>query len=126
MKKLIVWEKWADPFEEKNQIDQSHDEEEDYDKPSYEQINPIKLIMGSIPTNQININDSQSFNFWLAHTNFNITNDIGSLIEKTDGVEVLDILTRYRFRVGIGKIFTDREVMKSINDNIYEYINDND
>ncbi len=133
MKKIIVWEKWADSFDHKNQIDQqnndddetNYDDDSDFEKISYEKINPIKLIMATIPSNGVSINDSQSFNFWIAHTNFNITDSIASLIERTDGVEVLDILTRYRFRIGIGKIFRDRDVMKYVNDNIYGYINDN-
>ena len=40
-------------------------------------------------------------------------------IEQSEGVEILDIFTRYRFRVGIGKCFNDSETMKKINDNIY-------
>ena len=42
-------------------------------------------------------------------------------IEKIEGIEVLDILTRYRFRVGIAKLFRDREVMSAIQEVICEY-----
>ena len=53
-------------------------------------------------------------NFWLAHTNFNITQSISEQIEKVDGVETLDIFTRYRFRIAIGKAFNSSIVMQNI------------
>lgn len=77
--------------------------------------------MGIIPINE-NTASSKIFNFWVGHTNFNITNKIAQIIEETDGVETLDIFTRYRFRIAIGKVFTDSNVMKNINDNVYEYL----
>ena len=35
-------------------------------------------------------------------------------IQSVDGVEALDIYTRYRFRIAIGKLFKDRDVMFQI------------
>lgn len=62
------------------------------------------------------------FNFWVGHTNFNITKAISKIIEESPGVETLDVFTRYRFRIGIGKAFKDSSVMHSINTQIYEYL----
>jgi hypothetical protein len=42
------------------------------------------------------------------------------IIETTSGVETLDIFTRYRFRIGVGKAFSDSEVMRDINNKIYK------
>ena len=42
------------------------------------------------------------------------------MIEKTDGVETFDVFTRYRFRVGVGKAFSDSETMREINSRVYE------
>ena len=54
------------------------------------------------------------FNFWTGHTSFSISAPIAAKIEDIEGVEILDIYTRYRFRVGIGKLFKDRDVMHNI------------
>lgn len=62
------------------------------------------------------------FNFWVGHTNFNISKTISQIIEESPGVETLDVFTRYRFRIGIGKAFKDSSVMHSINTQIYEYL----
>ncbi len=123
---LIVWEKWIDPFESEENTDSEESEDidsilgEDQQLPPHHMIHTKAIItpMGVMPLADLSM--SEMFNFWIGHTNFNITKDIASTIEQSDGVEILDIITRYRFRIGIGKIFTDRDVMKSINDNVYE------
>ena len=85
---------------------------------------PIKVMatpMGIIPVNE-NTASGKIFNFWVGHTNFNITKHLAGVIENIDGVETLDIFTRYRFRVGIGKAFIDSDVMRDINSKVYEIL----
>jgi hypothetical protein len=65
---------------------------------------------------------SEIFNFWTGHSNFPITKKISDIIENTDGVETLNIFTKYRFRIAIGKSFKDSIVMTNINNNVYEYL----
>ena len=139
MDNLIVWQKWMDPFgaddetplldeepnffdEEQNTLEQEEDKTDKHFK--HTKMKSIKVMatpMGIIPVNE-NTASSKIFNFWMGHTNFNISKKIAQIIEDTDGVETLDIFTRYRFRISIGKVFTDSTVMKSINDNVYEYL----
>lgn len=141
-KPMIVWQKWVDPFG-KNPEDvewpgfKDHDVSDDFDDDESESTiekevekiqeiksNPIQVIatpMGIIPYNE-HTACSKIFNFWVGHTNFNITSAIAKIIEDSEGVEILDIFTRYRFRIAIGKLFEDNLVMKKINDNIYETI----
>lgn len=133
----IAWEKWRDPFlgYDENEIDLDSevnnffDEDEDIVndknpvdqiKQSGKQIRVIATPMGLIPYNEYTAS-SKIFNFWIGHTNFNLSKKVVSIIEKTDGVETLDIFTRYRFRIGIGKVFEDREVMKNIENNLKQY-----
>lgn len=138
---LIVWQKWFDPFGEDDVdhmnpdsiIDSNntvHDEDEDhedsdfYEDPMKHLTKPIKAIatpMGLIPYNE-NTASSKIFNFWVGHTNFSITKDISKILETMDGVETLDIFTRYRFRISVGKAFDSSRVMKKINDTIYNYL----
>ena len=54
------------------------------------------------------------FNFWVGHTNFDITRNIQQVISSVTGVEILDVFTRYRFRIAVAKAFKDRNVMNDI------------
>jgi hypothetical protein len=139
MKRQVVWEKWRDPFG-------SNDEELEwpgYDLPSgdlirnedldeYQSImdeyeaemaesQPAKMLvtpMGVVPMPE-HSHPSKIFNFWNGHTNFSITPSVVKIIETVDGVETLDIFTRYRFRIGVGKLFDDSQVMFDIQEALY-------
>jgi len=143
---LIIWQKWADPFGDDDPLDQLVDgldsdvpdeysnftdiehqdtEEEPGEKreiiKSRKNIKVMATPMGIIPVTE-NTASGRIFNFWTGHTNFNITRRIVNLIEETDGVETLDIFTRYRFRISVGKAFDDSIVMRCINENVYSYL----
>jgi len=130
---LIVWQKWFDPFGDDDAPDavlphihheESDDMEGHYEEELREIQKPMRAIatpMGLIPYTE-NTASGKIFNFWVGHTNFNINNDVVDIIENTDGVETLDIFTRYRFRIAIGKVFDDAQVMKEINDQVYYHL----
>lgn len=129
---LIVWEKWNDPFgqalEEAKWTDYENEIEtiDDIEYIEEEELPPIAIKaiatpMGIIPYNELTA-PAKLFNFWVGHANFNITKKVAKIIEETDGVEILDVFTRYRFRIGIGKCFSDSETMKLINDKLYREI----
>ena len=54
------------------------------------------------------------FDCWIGHTNFNITTSIKDKLNEVDGIEVLIVISRYRFFIGIGKMFKFSEVRKDI------------
>lgn len=140
---IIIWQKWVDPFgrdddieeEFANYNDDSANEELEEDPEEPENKDKIKQFladksikygvkviatpMGVIPVND-NTASGKIFNFWMGHTNFDITKKIAETIEKTDGVESLDVYTRYRFRISVGKAFEDSMVMRHINKNVYK------
>ena len=146
MSNTITWQKWFDPFGSDDIETIDHDpyvgEYEDpdsemvYDSKEYkdddneeeknkkyivQKTDKIKVIatpMGIIPVTENTIS-SKIFNFWIGHTNFDITYRVADVIEKTEGVETLDIFTRYRFRIAIGKAFDDSSVMRDINRRVY-------
>lgn len=68
---------------------------------------------GAIPLHESNL-PSTLFNFWLMHTDFSITWRVLNILERIDGVETLDVFTRYRARIGIGKAFDDKAVRAAI------------
>lgn len=131
----IIWEKWVDPygenlddiewpgFDKENILIDSIDDEENIDK---EYTKPLKInamitTMGIIPYNE-HTDCSKIFNFWIGHTNFTINKFVADLLESIDGVETLDIFTRYRFRISFGKAFNERSVINNINNIILEKI----
>jgi len=138
--KKIVWEKWRDPFigydEHDIDLDIDHDKavidsyidhinntDSDQNLNTVSNNKGVRVIstpMGLIPYNEYTAS-SKIFNFWNGHTNFNLSEPIVNIIQKTDGVETLDIFTRYRFRLGIGKIFDETLVKQNIWDNINDY-----
>lgn len=150
-KPMVVWEKWIDPIlgygyqhihetlddmleepsfdndlepEAVNNNDNETESTDDMDTFVHkQQIKAIVTPMGLIPYDEHNA-ASKSFNFWTGHTNFNLSAPITKMIEKTDGVETLDIFTRYRFRIGIGKLFKPSDVMSEISLNVTRYIDE--
>lgn len=129
MKPKIIWEKWRDPFgkdmDELKWTDYEDDLQPFYTGESEDAEStgihipdgPIKVIaspLGLIPYTEYTA-PGKIFNFWLGHTNFNITQSVKTILENIEGIEILDVFTRYRFRIAIGKCFNDSEVMSDIN-----------
>ena len=134
----IIWQKWYDPLGQDDLEYPDHDISDAMEPEYYEDdsmvsdeveqpefyTSPTKVIMtpmGIIPYNE-NTASNKIFNFWLAHTNFDIDAAICSIIEQQKGVETLDIFTRYRFRIGIGKLFDAKTVMLEINHKLYSFL----
>lgn len=129
--KNIVWEKWIDPYLNETPETELPDFIPENTSPAYEESDEeiedgyirkqtmyaISSPMGMIPYNEYTAS-SKIFNFWIGHTNFDITTEIARQIELAEGVEILDIFTRYRFRIAVGKNFKDRTVMNNINKTI--------
>lgn len=126
----IVWEKWVDPYFQDAESEaqwsnyqEPEDDEESEEMQPTEKMFVISSPMGIIPYNEYSA-PSKIFNFWVGHANFDITEKIAKIIEQSRGVEILDVFTRYRFRIAIGKGFQDRDVMNVINNSIGLYFNE--
>lgn len=55
-----------------------------------------------------------NYQSWIGHTNFNITPNVKDQLEKIQGVEILEVMSRYRFFVGVGRMFEFSDVRKKI------------
>ena len=145
----VYWEKWKDAFdiaEEKlNDLLKSGEEEEEeedlFSSSSYEDENAygeenmeqpfipsVRSVMtpfGILPVNDDTL-ASRQFKFWVGHSNFRLTEEYFSVIGGVAGVETLDILTPYRFRIGIGRLFTDRNVMNDVRSGMLEHVADDE
>lgn len=127
---LIIWQKWEDPLAPISLTDLVDEQTEEEEESELEQLDKkiqttkqqfIVTPMGVLPYNE-NTACGKIFNFWVGHTNFTINNRIMEILESCDGVEALDIFTRYRFRIAVGKAFKDSTVMRQINNKTYDYI----
>ena len=55
-----------------------------------------------------------SFDCWVGHTNFNITPSMKAKLDNVEGVELLKVCSRYRFFIGIGKMFSFKTVRTNL------------
>jgi len=75
------------------------------------------MTQGSVPISNDLVQElSLAINYdcWVGHANFNITPEIRAKLKVTPGVEALKIISRYRFFIGVGKMFDFAEVRKFI------------
>jgi len=120
----IMWKKWT--TKDKTVVDDGYDNDEYKEEYSDE---PQGMLMPMIMHSNEPINellDEDEFKFWLAHTNFTITAPIMDIISNIDGVEGLDIISRYRFRVAVGQLFSDIQVRENIHDELIHYLSHRD
>lgn len=132
VKPLIQWAKTNDPLktidsviEEQKlySLDDLPEEEEgeEEDDVSGKNVNVLFTSMGGMVLDSSN-NLHKIFNFWDGHANFDITQDICNVIEMVPGVEILNIFSRYRFRIAIGRLFNGSDVKADIQKQVYDYL----
>lgn len=122
--KKIGWQKFEEAIKEQvnspllrelleNLISQEIEDEEQEEVFEEQEQKYMNLI--PIPENIIGeASLASSFDCWIGHTNFNITEEVKNKVNKVDGVEILKIHSRYRFFVGIGKMFEFTKVREDI------------
>tara|TARA_Y100000034_G_scaffold124865_1_gene173599 strand:- start:1017 stop:1625 length:609 start_codon:yes stop_codon:yes gene_type:complete len=121
--RTIAWEKWEElPISEPVNPNsfmgveaEEGEESTEFDLSDFFDRMP-KLVHTPVGMYQVDdrMNPIRQFDCWLGHTNFDITDSIKNKIESIAGVEVLVILTRYRFFIGVGKLFSFRDVRVNI------------
>lgn len=101
--KLINWSNFNFPFDDNSAI------ETEEDSPT---------ILMSSPMGTYGINDSMNpfrqFKFYMGNTNFTITEEVKNTLKDIEGVEVLIVLTRYRFILAPGRAFDWIEVKRDV------------
>lgn len=116
----VYWQKWEDPLQEELDSDAIEDDEEWEDDggpfPFIKAEKPVKALMtpyGVLPlTNHVLA--STRFKLWEGHTNFKLGQRHLQAIESCNGVEAVNIDTPYRFKIAVGKLFRDRDVMNCV------------
>ena len=127
MIKTIISKKMEQMSED--EIEDFNEEEDLEDYEDEEDINDAKSLIESstmLPLTPQLIDDISlisSFDCWIGHTNFDITNSIKEKLDKMDGVEVLKVWSRYRFFIGIGQMFDFTEVRNNIEKMLIKFKN---
>jgi len=135
----FIWEKWNTPTEDYHQSLIYHKPAEDaerldpddleemveeaYGEEVYMQDKvPVQLIHAFIEQNKF----MESFEFWVLHTNFDLSPEIEKIIQNTEGVESFQKVTRYRAKIGLTKagLFDNRKVKLDIQDNLTAHLID--
>lgn len=104
---------------------EEEDDDDDIDDDDYidDAQKNVKIMSPFLPiTNQLvdDVAMLSSFDCWIGHTNFDITPKIKNILNKIPGVEILKVCSRYRFFVGIGRMFDFKDVRQYIEDSLLE------
>jgi len=126
----IAWENWDSDVLEQEIIDNIL-ESEDFEE---EEAEDALLFLGKIPklittpTGIYQLHDKMNilnqFDCWMGHTNFDLTKSVEKIIESVEGVELLSIIGRYRFFIGIGKLFNFSDVRRTIESILCDSLSD--
>lgn len=129
----VYWEKWIDAFEEEDESfseaiseaeEELTNEELLENEHLFHEVSHVRSIVtpfGILPLTEQTL-ASKHFKFWVGHANFKLTKDFYTVIGQHPGIETLDILTPYRFRIAVGKMFTDRDVMIGVRDEMVQHV----
>ena len=128
----IAWENWKEKVDyspPENKPEESTEDDEDIIEKSLLSAMEIPRLVQT-PLGIFHYEDklkpSEKFDCWIGYTNFDITQIVSDLIESVDGVEALEVMSRYTFFLGVGKMFNFRDVRLGIESLILdpEYIDD--
>ena len=136
--KKIIWQHFANPFESKiepklNFFDPSMGERE-LEEPENltmleeDELNKKDFLEGIVTQHGvIGINESYNpYDFWVGHCSFKITDHIEHIIENSEGVEYLKVLSPYRFKIAVAKYFAQHnlrgKVLKNIETRIFKFL----
>ena len=112
----IAWERWVDEIVEEDHDIDDMDEEMDEDHPAMQLLDipgPIRTPLGQFDPKEP-MSPSNMFDCWFCHTNFDLTEADKNELDMVDGIEVLRIVSRYRFFIGIGKMFSLTDVRPQV------------
>ena len=124
-KRQILWNFWDDDdyiLKDKN----NEDEDEDFSK--FEQIKfpqPTKTIrtpIGVFPINDPFLPSKLFSSCWVGHTNFDIGQKEYEVLMTTPGIELIRLMSRYRFFMGVAKQFSFEDIRVLLDKKLCGYV----
>lgn len=119
----IIWDKFRFPDEKEEDEDLDMDDVgyEDSEEEMRPQFRIAQILNGGGENPFVQI---KSFNFWTAHTNFRLNKALILLIADVDGVETVDVISRYRFHISVAKAFDEQQVKREVYAKLFETLNE--
>ena len=120
LKRKIAWERWDEDVIEQEIAENFYEQEGDHEEVVEDALTFLEKIpsLVSTPMGMFQLHDKMNilnqFDCWMGYTNFDITKSVKGSMEKIEGVELLNIVTRYRFFLGVGKLFDFSDVRRII------------
>lgn len=118
----IAWENWDPDVLDEEIVEETLNSEDFQD--DEELVNEALSFLGKIPklittpSGIFQLHDKMNilnqFDCWMGHCNFDITKAVEKTMESIDGVEFLSVIGRYRFFLGIGRLFNFSDVRREI------------
>lgn len=98
------------------------EDEDEFDIDYTDHLQGAKIITVPVPIPS-NLDEEitliSNFDCWVGHTNFDLSkNIIAKHLVGANGVEALKIISRYRFFIGVGRMFKFSDVRRSIERNL--------
>lgn len=131
MKKIVAWSKFENMIEDQMNsqlvklmteihskqlstlLGKEREEQEIWGEDEEE--TEVQVTPTPVPTNLSDeIYMSAVYDCWIARTNFDLTTEMLLKVSLIPGVEKLIVLSRYRFFVGVGKLFNISDVRPAI------------
>ena len=116
--KKIAWENWGPDVLDEEIIEETLNNEDFQD--DEELAEEALMFLGRIPklittpSGIFQLHDKMNvlnqFDCWMGHCNFDITKTVEKTMESIEGVEFLSVIGRYRFFLGIGRLFNFSDV----------------
>lgn len=110
-----------DAEDDETVLDEDEDEEDYVD--DIESQKKTSMLTPFIPLTNKFVDDIlmlSTFDCWIGHTNFDITPQIKNTLNSIPGIEILKICSRYRFFIGVGKMFDFKNVRQYIEEALIE------
>lgn len=100
--------------EELEELEDDEDDEDYLPKTNNLKNVDISKLLPITPAIVEDVSLLANFECWIGHTNFDITHRIKNQLNNIPGVEILKILSRYRFFIGVGQMFDFQDVRANI------------
>lgn len=129
-KRKIGWQKYEDVLEQQlkspiaklfMQAERSIDDkgledeyEDDEEEDHYKHVTSVAISESLV--NEAGL--ASSFDCWVGHTNFGLTKSVIEILNKVEGIEILKVNTRYRFFIGVGKMFDSKDVKRNVEERL--------
>lgn len=87
----------------------------------YRYVHPVKALARKLgkrgfipPPVQFELDRRGAFRSFVGHSNFDLTPELADALLRVDGVEGLELFSRYRLRLDVGMLFVPRGVLRRV------------